>query len=284
MIKEALKQFNKEQEQGEEDSVMGRKEYVPSETEMAEAERLLTPEQAVARNARYEILKNRQILRGVGVTDKQIQQAAALAGKKAIEEYRYLEKQEPWNRTMNILEETKTKLSPDEQLLLEFHLRKVKDFLPRWEEKVKQTRSALGQDLPIEKVINYIGWNEGISVGRIRMFDHPAYKSFPAITLMDAKYKSEVNPRINYSESDDEVIKPTDEGARKIFKALGAEYPRRGLREIYTGKSEKDVILTHFPGVFLEVNMGWVNLLFSPETLSKMIEAREKLTQSGIEE
>ena len=78
-------------------------EYIPSKADSAEAERQLSPEQATASRARYEIKKHQEILESVGLTREQVDEAATLASDEAVKTYHELEQVEPWKHTMNIV-------------------------------------------------------------------------------------------------------------------------------------------------------------------------------------
>ncbi len=278
-------------------------EYKPSAAEIAKAESSLTPEQAVGSKARYEIRKHKEVLESVGVTETQINEASALASDKAIQEYHELERQEPWNRTMRIIEEVKTRLSPDEQVLMEGLTRWEKDFVLQWKERVEIARTRLGQHVSMSQLVgDIIQKNDAPS--SVLQYGQPL-QDFPSFLLFSPKVRCLVDPeaqrqrdaaikqdrrmpvmqpRKPFGENEpwNEVIRPTKEGIAKIFKAFGAQLPPSGEG---TSANGKVLVPTQFDGVYLSLapRGDTVWLAFDVPTLVRMIDARKQLESAETE-
>lgn len=263
----------------------GKHEYTPSREEIAEAEQRLTPEQAVASNARYDVLKNREIFLKVGLAEDKIKEAAQLAQEKAVAEYRELERREPWRRTMDILENVKPKLSEPERMLLSGHLQWAKEFVVKWKEEFEKIQMNKEKDLSAREVVNLVWhiYNGHAPIGGfIRAPDDPrAY--YPSIQLMREKYRRVVDETAELSKWN-EILSPTKDGIQKVFEEFAAEFPRR----IKTTRDEgaDELIPTQFPGVYLNiVHTGSeyaLSLSFSPEVLKQMVETHEELSKTEL--
>lgn len=277
-------------------------EYVPSATEIAEAESKLTPEYRVASNARYEIRKHKEVLESVGVTEAQINKASALASDKAVKEYHELEQQEPWNRTMNIIDEVKTRLSPDERVLIEGLTGWSRNFVFQWKDRIDRVRGRLGQNATMSEIMQDIDQNGAPS--SILQQGEPL-QNYPSFLLFSPKVRSLVDPEaqkqrdiaieqdrrtpvtqprklFGQDEPWNEVIRPTKEGIAQIFKAFGAQLPPSG--EGTSANGEK-LVPTQFDGVYLSLALrgDTIWLAFDVQTLVRMIDARKELESTETE-
>jgi hypothetical protein len=277
-------------------------EHRPSPEEVVEAERRLTPEQAVGSRARYSILKNQEILEGVGVSDEQIKEAATLASEQAVAEFNELEQREPWHRTMSIVESAKPRLSEDEQLLLDGHVNWSKDFVSQWKDKLDWAKNLWGKDLSTQELVRRLNI-QSLHPHMMRQFGDPV-QDYPSIMLMSPKVRCLVDPesekqRQEKIEKDkwrpvtehqvppreipeyDRVLKPSEEGIEQVFKSFGAEVPQGEDRK------EEKLIPTQFDGIFLVLSgqrRDVVSLSFDLKTLDAMLTANKELENTTAEE
>lgn len=284
----------------------GKHEHVHPAAEVVEAEKQLTPEQAVGSRARYEIRKHKEVLESVGVTEQQINEASMLASDKAVQEYRELAQQEPWQRTMGVIEEIKAHLSPDEKILLEGLTSWSKDFVFRWKERIDMVKTRLGQEASISELVRDIDQNGAPS--SILQWGEPL-QDFPSFLLFSPKVRSLVDPeaeqqretaieadrrmpvtqpRKPFGENEpwNEVIRPTQEGIANIFKTFGAELPAEDqLSDMEKRGWSTRPIPTRFEGVYLGLSSrgDTVWLAFDLETLTRMVDVQRKTGSTEIE-
>ena len=266
-----------------------KREYISSSAEIMEGEQRLTPEQTAGSKAGYEILKHMTELMDAGIGEEQIKQAAELARDRAVEEYRRLEKSEPWNRVMSTLEDVKTRVSADERLILEGNQKKIKDFVMEWKNELERLKSSpLGQKLSMDRLLYH---NTLPADRQIPFLTEGREIRLPAFIAMDE------DPRFYLDESLDpqydpkarEFVSPTKEGLTKVFQAFGAEFPEEIKR---TFRPEDELIPTGFDGVSLHLAQQGsrahagkryvLRIVFSPEALDKMMEDHEELNKTEV--
>ena len=106
-----------------------------------EAEKLLEPWQAVMNKARYEVIKHCSSLQEAGVTEKQVKEAARIAGERAKQEFEEQQEINPLFMIQQAIHDTAE--TEDEKLLSE----QVTDgnitfWKKRWEEILKEAAIA----------------------------------------------------------------------------------------------------------------------------------------------
>ena len=258
-------------------------EYKPSPTEVAKAERQLTPEQAVGSKAGYEILKHEAELVEVGIDGEQIKQAAELARDRAVEEYHQLEKSEPWHRTMDIVEGVKQRLSPDEQTLIDGHLQWAKEFVYQWKDALEKARKLYGGASTYELVLKLSQYSL-MPTGTSFHYARDPRLAVVGFNLIGPKVRALVDPSAKREEDRSyETLKPTKEGMAAIFKAFGADIPE------FKGKEwgwDSEMYDTQFSGVSLSPyeRRDGVTVYFNLETLEKMIEVDKELNKTEVEQ
>lgn len=277
----------------------GKHEYISTPNQTAEAEQRLTPEQAIGSKARYEIMKNQDVLRAVGLSEDKVQEAATLASEKAVEMFHELEQSGPWKNTMDVIEKVKPKLSQAEQLLLNGHQRWAQEFVVKWREELERAKMETGKDVDANELVHRV-WNTYNGHAPVGGFhavppdrNEPHWAvlphQFPSIDLMRSKYRGVVDDTIADRKDSrfGELLLPTEEGIKKVFKEFGASFPEK-IKNSYE-RDPETLVPTQFSGVYLDVlKIGdskdyALSLVFSPEVLQQMIQAHEELNKNEME-
>ncbi len=276
----------------------GKKEYMPSQNEIAEAQLNLTSEQKVGTEARFEIKKHQEILRAVGLSDEKINEAAEMASKKAVEDFHELERSDPWKITMDTLESVKPELSEAGRLLLSGHQRWSQEFVIKWKEEFDRAYIETGKDLTPLEITRRV-WERTNGHAPVGGF-HTAWPDknephwavlpyqFPGIDLMRSKWRGVVDE--NISDRNDprykELIFPSIEDIQKVYKGFGSTFPEK-VRNSYENDPET-MNSTKFEGVFLDVvKIGnsqdySFQLIFSPDALGRMVRSPMAVGQPPV--
>ncbi|MBI4050615.1 MAG: hypothetical protein HY396_01420 [Candidatus Doudnabacteria bacterium] len=84
---------------------MPESEYTPAPKEIREAEESLEPWQAAMTRAKWDVMSHAQDFTAAGVSQEQIEKAAELAGERAKLEFEQKQKEDPYRRVAQIIED-----------------------------------------------------------------------------------------------------------------------------------------------------------------------------------
>lgn len=245
-------------------------EQIPA-AEVIKAEKMLTPEEKVYSEARYEVMKHQDSFVKAGVSKAQVQNAAVFASETALKEYKDLIEQNPWKTTTDILTKAIEGFQGDDKVIAEEFLSGGSNFPTKWKDKIEWYRDSTKKTKPnqsFKEIVSILRWNNWaptyVKVDEMR-------NDYPSLYVMDPRNRSVFEKDLS---KDDprrkDLLVPSAGAVRSIFEAFGADVPTIG-KQIDNG----ELIETKLPGVFLSVigenNKHTVLVNFSVDTLEKIV-------------
>lgn len=236
--------------------------------EVIKAEKMLTPEEKVQSEARYEVMKHQDSLVKAGVSEEQVQNSATFASETALKEYKDLIAQNPWKTTTDLLNGVIEGLQGDDKMIAETFRSWGSNFPTDWKDKTEWYRDITKKTEPgqsFEKVVANLRWNNQCPT----FTETKDGKDYPSLHVMDPKYRYVFDKNLENDPKGKDLVTPSADAVRSIFTAFGAEVPTIG-KQIDNG----ELIETKLPGVFLSVKGGdrhTVLVNFSVDTLQKIV-------------
>lgn len=238
--------------------------------EMKKAEGMLTPEQKVASEARYEVLKHKDSIMKAGVSEEQVNASAENASEAAIAEHKELVAQNPWVAITEMANNAVEKLDGDERTLAETFMSWNEDLPSYWRDQVHFWSKAVKKTNP-DATFNDVLQTMHNSNARI----HTVRRGEEVTTVMKVAYpknRDVIEDGLEWSDPGGrDVIRISQEGIKDILESFGAEVPE-DLEE----STFDDLVETKLPGVSISVygvkkGRNEVALHLSPETLEKIV-------------
>lgn len=251
----------------------------PTPIEVREAENMLTPEQKVASEARFEVLKHKASFLKAGVSKEQIENSSVFAAKKAMEERKELIAQNPWNAVSTIIAEVTKTLDENDQNLMLKHLSWASELPSSWKNKVELRRYQFKMDDPsidirqvMEKMFRN---NDGVS-------SHEG-NFYVSQDIATTKARHVIEDELNHNDPGGrEIIQLSPESVLKLLEAFGAEIPTVAGKIV---AGEYDHIKTKLPGISISAYLkkAWqsISLNYSSEVLEKIISLPQDKQESG---
>ena len=244
-------------------------EQIPA-AEVKKAKMMLTPEERVQSEARYEVMKHQNSLIKAGISEAQIQSAAVFASETALEEYKDLVAQNPWKTTTDILNRVIEGFEGDDKMIAETFRSAGSNFPTGWKYAIEWYRDLTKKTKPgqsFEETVRSLQW-----YNRCPTFTETDEKgnNYPSLVVMDSRYRYIFEKNLENDSRGRDLVVPSIEAVRSIFEAFGAELPTTIGKQIDKG----ELIETKLPGIFLSAKGEGgriVSVNFSVDTLEKIV-------------
>lgn len=249
----------------------------PTPAETREAERIMTPVQAVMTRARFEIMSHQQDMAAAGISESQVETASVKAGERAKLEFEQKEKEDPLRQIARVLEESAE--TSDEKLLAQQGVESLERFRSGWKALLQREELKTKHEEATFDVRRTVG--EARAHNMTPSFvDTRAYgpghglEDFPSVRILDFLFTGEDNKT---------RIEPTNTFKERILRELGVlegdqtlefltalpsgkEGYRGPVYRYNHGSNYAERLPTNVAGLDLRVNFGDSLILVSMDT------------------